>query len=175
MEYSNSRSIVFNFSIIQFIFICVLFTGCQPIYNTGFVPIPKQLISNEIEIGNDWIEIVPPESIEPLGPQNWILLRFDYYKELSKNVRIDHSIILNDGRTVKIEAVLFDNQGNTFDFFPGGYGGGGVHLYDESPTNAQGVSLNPKRLLDRKFTKMKIRSSALIRVDKIEWVSAIPK
>jgi hypothetical protein len=139
-----------------------MFGGCGTIYKTGFVPIPNQPISGPIEIGSEWVEIIPTNAIKPLGGQHWVLVKFlgcDFAKSpLNSNI-----LLLKDGRTTQIEAFMFDNEGNSHELQISGFGGGGFQLY----------RTNEYFPLDKTYLKLKIRSQIPLKTEGIEWVSNI--
>jgi hypothetical protein len=126
-----------------------MFGGCGTIYKTGFVPIPNQPISGPIEIGSEWVEIIPTNAIKPLG--------------FAKSPLNSNILLLKDGRTTQIEAFMFDNEGNSHELQISGFGGGGFQLY----------RTNEYFPLDKTYLKLKIRSQIPLKTEGIEWVSNI--
>lgn len=162
-----------------FVMLAVALTGCNMIYkNVPFISIPPQTVSGPVEIGSDWTEIVPPQPLEPLGSTNWISLGFSGYKEF-KLVKVNKENILElaDGRSTKIEALLFDDKGESYDLElnqtsdgPKLYKKGEIKNVDGKPDYSA-----TKFPGDRVFTRLKIRSEIPLKCDKIEWIGSNPK
>lgn len=164
---------------IIFLTLAVAITGCDFYYkNMPFVPIPPQKISGAVEIGSDWIEIVPPKPLKPLGYTNWIKLEYKGFKEM-KDVKInDQSILeLADGRNTKVEGFLYDDKGEEFELELSQSSAGpelyrkGISKIGDGKTDYSMVNFP----YDRVYTKLKIRSEIPLKCDKVEWLGDKPQ
>jgi hypothetical protein len=142
---------IFFLLITSVIFLC----GCKTVYKSGFVSVPRQTFSGPIEIGSDWIEIIPPKPLIQYGTYSGIELDYPGYT----TVKIDDKgqlLTTADGKNTRIEAFLFDDKGESYELKVDGEGSGIVLLNLEIPT-------------DRTFTKLKIRSETSLKLNRIEW------
>ena len=68
---------------VVFIVSAIVLCGCDFYYkNMPFVPIPPQTVSGPVEIGSDWIEIIPPEPLRPIVKSQWINLGYFGYSKV---------------------------------------------------------------------------------------------
>ncbi len=151
--------------------ICLL-TSCRSIYESGFVPIPNQPISGPIEIGNVWIDIIPPK---PLVSYKSTAIKFrgiDYDSEKIPLNDPEPLIFLKDGRITKLEVILYDDKGESYELRIGGLGNG-VSFYRKATYEI----VNGKKEIklhafphDRTFTKLQVRSQLPIKCELIELV-----
>lgn len=166
-----------NYKIIFIFVICAaVLSGCDFYYkNMPFVPIPPQKISGAVEIGPEWIEIVPPQPLRPIVHDPWITLGFLGYSKGDYNDReTEESLNLADGRKTKIEAFLFDDKGDSYELQLSGVGGG-IILGRKMKVEIIGGKQENTVLnfpSDRVYTKLKIRSEIPLACDKIEWINA---
>lgn len=148
--------------------------GCDKVYESGLVPIPKQPISGAVEIGSEWTEIIPPQPLKPLGKLSKINFRcsIDDNKPIDKDGSV---IYLKDGRTTKVEAVISDNKGEKFDLGIAGYGNGFI-MYRKMSSEVKGEKpfFSGDFPQDRIYTKLIVRSEIPLKCDNIEWISYVP-
>ncbi len=169
------------------IFILALFafisSGCDSFYrNMPFVSIPAQTISGSVVIGSEWIEIVPPQPLSPLGSTNWISLSYKGFKEMKDTKIFDQSILeMADGRNTKVEAFLYDDKGKEYELElfqssagPELYRKGKI-IWSGEPNFSHPDYTEVKFPSNRVYTKLKIRSEIPFECDKIEWIGSKPK
>jgi hypothetical protein len=139
-----------------------------------------QLISGAVEVGNEWKEIVPPAPLKSVKTIQYVSLRMP--ESVWKNADWDESdpkrqtLKYGDGRTGKIEAILYDDKGASYELQINGKGGGfdlgravPARNPDAPPSN------KPMFPTDRVYTKLKIRSDVPLNLEKIEWSGYNPK
>jgi hypothetical protein len=156
-----------------FVMLAVVLSSCDFYYkNMPFAPIPPQPISGPVEITSEWVEIVPPKPLKPLGHTNWIKLGYAGFKEMKDTKTFDQSILeMADGRNSKVEGFLYDEKGEEFALELTQSSGGpelyrkGVSKLGDGKTDYSAVQLPT----DRVYTRLKIRSEIPIKCDKIEW------
>jgi hypothetical protein len=125
-----------------------------------------QPISGPIDIGKEWIEIVPPKPLKALG--SYIVVKA---KGLDEGPDRYRSVKFPDGSIGKIEARLYDDKGQIVDF----------DCYSWMITNIKmlniwkkGTKLGenvpiPDFPRDTRFVKAQIRSDVQLHCDSIEW------
>lgn len=170
-------------------FILLVFTfifitgGCGVIYRTGLVPIPNQPITGPIEIGSEWLEVVPPQPIKPWGIANLIKVQYLKYKQPTAKDLNSYSkdgtiLYLDDGRQTKIEAIVYDDKGEGHEFSISGTDGVGKGFELRPKWTTEIVDGKPQEVvhllpLDRTYTKLRIRSEIPLKCDNIEWMSYV--
>jgi hypothetical protein len=153
-----------------------LLTSCQYIYKSGFVPIPHQPISGPLEIGSEWIDIIPPK---PLVSYTSAAIYFrgidgDFMKTPIND--LSPVIVLKDGQKIKLEAVLYDDKGESYELMVAQFGNGIGFIRQKTVGIENGKSV-PKYYAfpdDRTFIKLRVRSDLPIKCDLIEltqWVA----
>lgn len=159
------RRIIFSL----FVFV-LLASGCQTIYDTGFVPIPEQSIAGPLKIGPEWTEIIPPKPLVPYGFQNSVWVRYFNYQNNPSWSEDLKSLYLKDGRKTRVDVFLYDEDGKEYEFRISGTGGagGGVHFSYFREDNS--VML-PK---DKVYTKIRLRSEIELDCEKIGFYSRVP-
>jgi hypothetical protein len=151
-------------------------SGCQYIYQSGFVPIPNQPISGPIEIGPEWIEILPPK---PLVSFTSTAIYFrgidgDFMKTPVHD--LTPAIVLKDGRRIKMEAILYDDEGESYELMVSQFGNG-IGFIRQKTVELENGKLVPKYYAfphDRSFTKLRVRSDIPIKCDSIELTQSVP-
>ena len=161
-----------------FLVLILSVSSCDFYYkNMPFASIPIQPISGSVEIGSDWVEIVPPQPLKPYGDTNWLNLEIiDYEKDNPTNDEEGKILNLADGRKSKVEAFLYDDKGEGYELQIGGTSTG-ITFYRKMAINV--TDGNPKYKavrfpVDRTYTKLKIRSEIPLRCNKIEWIGSKP-
>jgi hypothetical protein len=150
---------------------CLLIAGCgEETRHRMLGGTITQPISGPIDIGKEWIEIVPPKPLKAISYFNYIVVEA---KGLNGGPDPYRSIKFPDGSTGKIEARLYDDKGNVVDFdyyiwhnltdltirkkgtrFP--EDGGPSILSEDFPDNPR-------------FVKAQIRSDVQLHCDSIHW------
>lgn len=171
--------------ILLVLLLAISLDGCKAIYNTGFVPIPLQEVSGPVEIGPEWIEIVPPEPLIPYGWSQQFVLGLDENQRTNiEGMELDgKTITLKDGREIQLEAILFDDRGKSYELRISGYGGNiegisGIWLgLKPGPSEGSGDQKQEyeKPPSDRTYTKLKIKSTIPIKFNRIGWSGSVPK
>lgn len=162
--------------IILFVLLLALsLSGCGVIYNSEFIPAPDQEISGPIEVGPEWVEIVAPKPLIPYKTIQKVQLAFGEVDYMAGADESRESLALKGGKRTKIEAVLFDNKGESYDLSISSIGGEGGGAGLSRKTVQQEVDGKTREVglyfpEDRTFTKLKIKSSIPIKLDKIKWV-----
>jgi hypothetical protein len=162
-----------------------IFCGCKTIYKSGFVDVPRQPISGPIEIGPDWVEIIPPKPLVPYGTNQQILLGYHNYdlKNLSQDKTLN-VLNLADGRKTIVEALIYDDEGESYALEFGAFGGfnGGVYLsrkgeikWDGEPNFSHPDYSDVRFPIDRTYTKLKIRSEIPLKCEYVFWTGGNPK
>jgi hypothetical protein len=170
-----------RFTLVLFIFLfTIIGSNCQAIYETGFVPIPDQPISDEVEIGSEWVELTPPKPLIPYGKSQSVEIGFLDY-DITKSSR-NHSILhLADGRQTRIEAFLYDDQGNSYPLQIGARGGGvnffprGEKKSADDPDFYLGEYSFTSFPTDRTYTKLRMRSEISLKCKYVHWEGSNPK
>jgi hypothetical protein len=153
-----------------------MFGGCDVIYQSEFVSVPYQSISDSVVIGAEWVEIIPPTPLKPYKSIQEIVLRFDNYDRKNFTDDLQEKILnLSDGRKTKIDAFLFDEKGEMYELGISGTGGvgGGISFtrkLKEEIINGKTEYSFQSFPADRNYTKLKIRSEIPIQINKIEWI-----
>jgi hypothetical protein len=175
-KFKNSANLK-RFTLVLFIFLfTIIGSNCQAIYETGFVPIPDQPISDEVEIGSEWVELTPPKPLIPYKSLQEIVLRFDNISKESFSDDPSGKVLnLADGRLTRIDAILFDEKGEPYELRIAGTGGvgGGIAFARKNKIevkNENNESSFHDFPTDRIYTKLQIRSEIPIQINKIEWV-----
>lgn len=145
-----------------------------------FLKNKSQPISNAIEIGQDWQEIIPPEPLKSKTSIQYVSLRMP--ENVWRNADWDEAdtshqtLKYADGTRGRIEATLFDEKGEAYALQINAKGGGFDLGRKLPPRN---LNEPPKHIPDfppdRVYTKLKIRSDVTLRLDKIEWTGYNPK
>lgn len=163
------------------VFFTVISIGCSAIYDSGFVPIPGQPVSGPIEIGSEWVEVIPPKPLIPYGLQQSIVIGYqDYDKNKYSDDFVWNVLNLADGRKTRIEAFLFDDKGESYELQISGIGGvrGGVWFsrrYAEKMVDGKKEYEYQYFPKDRTYTKLRIRSEIPLKCEFIEWRGSTPK
>ena len=176
MKYRKSFFRQFPITLLTLIFLLSLI-GCETIYRSGFVSVPRQAISDSITISSEWIEIVPPSSLKPYGNFQYVDLECDGYKKFDWKNNDDESILeFADGSTTKIEAFLFDDKGQSYELKVNQTSDGpeltrkGKIKWSGEPNFSEADYSEIKFPADSLFTKLKIRSQIPIKCNRIQWV-----
>ncbi len=164
-------------SIILMLMSVILLAGCGYVYRSGFVRVPRQPISGPVEIGPEWIELIPPSPLIPYGAYQSVLIGIEGYDSLNYVDDVTKGDVLNftDGRKSKIEAFVYDDKDEPYELQITGTGGegGGVRFGRKWTTDiveGRPESILPQFPIDRTYMKLRIRSSMPIKCDRILWV-----
>jgi hypothetical protein len=160
-----------NIIVFSILFSILIFAGCSSIYKTGFFPIPTQEVSGPIVIGPQWIEIIPPKPLIPYGKFQYLRLKFEGYNKFSEMDPEGVMVELEDKRKTKIEAILFDQTGETYELIISGRGDG-IILDRRSNTKTE---IAPDFPNNQTYTKFKIRSEIPLNCEFIKWIGTNPK
>ena len=166
-------------SVLAALALVVALNGCDFYYkNMPFAPIPPQTISGPIEIGSEWVEIVPPAPLRPIAEHNWISLGFygENKGDFTDDIQKGETLILADGGKTKIEGVLTDNVGENYELQISGRGGG-IILTRKMTAETDGQATKYKFSnfpTDRVYIKLRLRSEIPLKCDKIEWIGSKP-
>jgi hypothetical protein len=127
-----------------------------------------QPISGAVSIGSDWMEISPPAPLKSVDMQQHVHLKMQGV-ELAEN---DYKTVkYRDGRLGKIEALLFDDKGYSYELQIVGIGVGIYLSRKRSPRPLDAPPTHePDFPHDRVYTKLRIRSDIPIHSDEIRWV-----
>jgi hypothetical protein len=162
------------------------FCGCKTIYKSEFVPIPRQSMSGPIEIGTEWVEIVPPKPLIPYGKYQTIFITNQDFNH--KILSYPEALTLLDGQKTKIEAILYDDKGEAYslevsrqrvvrseqdEIVPAGFDLGRVPVEVVTPDGRADLS-RPDFPEDRTYTKLRIRSEIVLKCQSIEWTGDNP-
>lgn len=84
---------------------------------------------------------------------------------------------LADGRKTRIEAFLYDDQGESYELQIDGVGVGVMFYRKRVPLTSDENSPSPAVPfpIDRTFIKLRMRSEILLKCNYIEWVGSNPK
>lgn len=173
------RKLPFNqlsISLLILIFVLSL-SNCAAIYRSGFIAVPRQAICDSITIGSEWVEIVPPKPLKPFADLQDVVIGYDDFNRnnYSDNSRNSEILNLADGKSTKIEAVLFDEKGESYELRIVGTGGIGGGIAFGRKLKTEIVSGKTEYVFqgfpaDRVYTKLKIKSEIPLAVSWIEWV-----
>jgi hypothetical protein len=155
--------------------IVTFFNGCE-ISSTK----QPQEISGPIRIDSEWKEIVPSTPLKSIKTIQYVSLRMP--ESVWRNADWDESdpkrqtLKYGDGQRGKIEAILFDDKGESYELQINGKGGG-FDLGRKVPARNPDVAPSNKPVFptDRLYTKLKIRSDIPLNLEKIEWSGYNPK
>lgn len=146
----------------------------------NFLSSQPQIISESIEINSDWKEIVLSVPLESKNLRQNVSLKMP--ESIWREAIWDESdpkrqtLKYGDGKSGKIEAILYDNKGETYELQINGKGGGFDLGRPVKPRNPNDPPNNqPDFPTDRVYTKLRIRSDVPLRLDKIEWRGYDPK
>lgn len=145
--------------------------GCKWLYKQGY-PIPDQLVSGPVEIGPEWVEIVPPKPLIPYGIIMEVLIKFE--KAEAKDIGTEYKsniIKFPDGEKTKIEAILYDDSGKAYDLIVCGAGNGITFCRKDETEVPDGTPRpsTPDFPEDRIYTKLRLRSEMPVKIDSITW------
>ncbi|MDQ6787990.1 MAG: hypothetical protein M3033_14385 [Acidobacteriota bacterium] len=168
----------------KFVFILVLLVifstgGCEKIMEKA-VTTQGQQISGAIDVGSDWVEITPPAPLKSTASIQHVSLKMPeaVWRSADWDERDKERKTLKyaDGRSGRIEAVLYDDKGEGYELYISGKGGG-FDLARKLPARNlnEPPRTEPDFPADRLFTKLKIRSEVPLHLEKIEWVGYDPK
>lgn len=165
---------IFIISVIFFITFSTI--SCE----MNFLSSQPQIISESIEIGSDWKEIVPSVPLKSKNLRQNVSLKMP--ESIWREATWDESdpkrqtLKYGDGKSGKIEAILYDDKGETYELQINGKGGGFDLGRSVKPRNPNDPPNNqPDFPTDRGYTKLRIRSDVPLRLDKIEWTGYNPK
>lgn len=160
------------------VFFTVISIGCSAIYDSGFVPIPRQPVSGPIEIGSEWVEVIPPKPLIPYGLQQSIVIGNLDYDRGNYSDGVNGEILnLADGRKTRIEAFLYDDKGENYELQICGAGGTVFFCRKSIVKIVDGKSeyTFPNLPKDRTYTKLRIRSDITLKCEYVEWSGSVPK
>lgn len=151
------------------------YSGCSAIYRSGFVSVPRQELSGALTIGSEWIEIIPPAPLKTYGTRQAISVEYSAQGFNYTDDEKGEILNLADGRKTKIEAFLYDSQGEEYELqmIASGFLLGRKWVKENIATTSEYII--PKFPTDRTYTKLKIRSEIPIDCKKIEWIGYNPK
>lgn len=170
---------VFKKRLFVLILSCVLFSGCDLLKEWLIGNSKAQPVSGAIQIGNEWREIIPPEPLKSVSLIHKVSVRTDTVETFDETDKTNRTIKFKNGQSGRVEAVLFDEQGSEYELRLAGIGGEGGGFYlgrDVPPRNSnKPPDREPDFPFDKKYTKLKIRSSVPFQSKKIEWISEVQK
>lgn len=138
-----------------------------------------QPISGAVQIGNEWIEIKPPEPLKSVSRIHKVSFRTDAVETFDETDKTNRTMKFKNGQSGQVEAVLFDEHGNGYELSLAGIGGEGNGFYLGRflpPRNPnEPPSEKPDFPYDKTYTKLKIRSDVPFQSEKIEWIAEIQK
>jgi hypothetical protein len=163
-------------SLLMILLACLIIAGCKEAEHAALGGVIIQPISGPIDIGKEWVEIVPPKPLKAISYFNYIVVKA---KGIDRGPDVYRSLKFPDGSTGKIEARLYDEKGQVVDFdyyawqnitqltimkkgtrFPDD--GGPQFLSQDFPHNTR-------------FAKVQIRSDVQLHCDSIEWEGSTSK
>lgn len=148
------------------LFILVLsfvLSGCSPI-NKWRSRTPIR-VSDTIEIGPEWIEMIPTETLYVRqGTLMELRIYISNLDPLYSSAKWD-SIKLKNGKIIKLEGVLIDNLDNEYKLYPCC---NNVSYYILSNGQLSNSGVFPVG----KYVKLKLRSEEHVKVEKIEWIGS---
>lgn len=141
-----------------------------------FLAAQSQAISGAVEIGAEWQEISAAELLKASQPRHYVWLETGQIETFDSRDPEHQTVVFKNGQRGKIEAFLFDDQGESYELMVG-MTGGGIGLSRKLPPRAtvEPPQTEPDFPLGRTYTKLKIRSSLPIHCDKITWIGSTPK
>jgi hypothetical protein len=160
MQYMKTK----NFLIILIMSVSLL-SSCR-LFNRAVSTFPVK-VSDAIEIGTDWTEIVLPTPLTArYGTQQYLELFFNTKKTMDNLGGVDWKTMkLLDGRIAKLDVFIYDENGVEYELFIN-TGNKGVGFSLNSPKSKDYVPFP-----EVKYTKIKVRSSIPIKIEKIEWAA----
>jgi hypothetical protein len=154
--------------------VCLVIAGCKETRHEILGGIITQPISGPIDIGKEWIEIVPPKQLKAIGSTNYITVKA---KGLDQGPNIYRTLKFPDGSIGKIEAQLYDDKGNVIDFDCYSWvisatkkltiWKKGTDFETDDPIQSQRSIYRFSH--DTRFVKARIRSDVQLHCDSIEW------
>jgi len=160
---------------------CVAFLGAYYLFAVTHRPIQIE-ISGPIELGPQWLEIRPQESLKIRRRSQYIALylsdEHSWYHALDDKSGTTWAMLFPDGSKVRPEVTLVDRYGKEFPLDEVGF-------LTKSPTSGeQGGGMSFSRSfdvsIDSEFAKaeyplLRIRSEKSIHVSRILWICYNPK
>lgn len=136
--------------------------GCRSFFSNRTSKSRK--VSGPVQIGSQWTEISPAPPLTATGKLQFVGLKINGLKPGA--AAPDGKIPLGDGRSLKIEVQLIDENGNSLTLFPNGIG-----EFAEFGKRAQNKENVDDAYFEpgEKFTKIKIRSDQNLSVDEVIW------
>jgi hypothetical protein len=135
-----------------------------------------QPISGPIDISREWTEITPSKPLRAVSFSNYLIVTAQGLDETQDRFR---SVKFPDGSTGKIEARLYDKEGNAVDFDYYVWSNQNVVTIRKRGTRVpiDGGTLDPKPDFPQgtTFVRVQIRSDAQLHCDSIEWGGHIGK
>lgn len=159
------------------LFMVLALGGCAQIYQTGLVPIPAQPISGPVEIGPEWIEITPPKPLQVYASAFITIRGIDYDSKKMHLAVPDPPVYLKDGRVTQIDAVLFDDKGESYELSISALGNGIDFTRKPADIRKVGERFRWTPVAfpeDRRYTKLRLKSDIPVRCSQIELNQFVP-
>jgi hypothetical protein len=161
------------------ILLCLMLAGCGLIKELTIMNSDAQIISGSVKIDGEWREITPPAPLKSQVPVHKISIRTKEVATFDTDDGTGRTLKFKDGRSGKVEAILYDNDGNGYELKLAGIGGegGGFYLGINRPPRQPGSppDKEPDFPYNQSYTKLKIRSEISFQCEKIEWIAEIQK
>lgn len=150
--------------------------GCSLFGELGAIVSSPKEVSGAIEIGNEWKEITPPETLRSTVKIHKFSVQTDDVKGYDTSDKNAQTLEFENGKSGKVEAILYDDKGNEYNLGIVGVGGknGGFYLGKVHEPDKRDLK-EPDFPKDRVYKKLKMRSDVTFQVKKIEWLSEVQK
>jgi hypothetical protein len=156
---------------------CLFIAGCKETRHEILGGIITQPISGPIDIGKEWIEIVPPKQLKVISNINYIVVKA---KGLEQGPNMYRSLKFSDGSIGKIEVRLYDDKGQAVDFDYYSWVWADIprlEIWEKGTNFEDGDLLRNIQSIhrfphDTRFVKAQIRSDVQLHCDSIEWVGS---
>jgi hypothetical protein len=166
-----------NYSFFGLIFSSLVLGGCD-LFGL-FKDSRVQKVSDAVQISREWTEIKPSEPLKSVSRIHKISVRTGAVETFDESDKTAQTIKFKNGESGRVEAVLFDDEGNEYKLGLAGIGGAGGGFYFGRKLPPRNLDEPPDKESDfpfeKTYTKLKIRSSVPFQSEKIEWIAETQK
>jgi hypothetical protein len=150
--------------------VCLLFAGCKEAEHAALGGSITEPISGPVDIGKEWTEIIPPKPLKAVSSFNYIVVKA---KRLEPTLGVYGSVKFPDGSRGKIEARLYDDNGNAVDMDYCVWNNLTDLTLRKKGTvireDGERLSPIPDFPHNTRFVKVQIRSDVQLHFDSVEW------
>lgn len=133
-------------------------------------------MAEDLRIGGEWREIIPPRPLRATERIHAISIKTPDVEGRNRRDKSGQSLEFTNGRTGRVEAVLYDDRGEAHRLQLVGTGNGfDLGVLDRPAENGSPARRPPDFPLDRTYRRLKIRSDVPFYAEKIVWTAEIQK